>query len=367
MQALCSEQTAGGMRKALGRVPPTLEETYRNILMSVPERDKEYIRRALRWLLYTVRPLTVAEVAEAMIFNGADCEIGDDMRLLEPLGVLAHCRSLIHVDGLIRLAHSSVQVFLESQGLRRSEALYFSMNNSSDRQQVSQHIFAYLGLPSFQAGYCETAVQYERRIEDWPLYVYCANHWTEHTSSCLVPEALTDVYYDGKELQKSAASNIMPFLRTVKLPRGGNFGACVQCMRADNFILGPAIWNSKPLYFAAREGLVDVVEMILAESDEDLESRGGSRGSTPLHCAAALGHMDVVITLLQAGANAREHNAKGETGLQWAVAGGHDRRIAKALIDAGADPCVMDHPFNPEGFRTTNQTPLRHLLQQRRK
>jgi hypothetical protein len=47
------------------------------------------------------------------------------------------------------------------------------------------------------------------------------------------------------------------------------------------------------------------------------------RESTPLIIAAGLGHIDIVRTLLQAGADANMKDEKGLTALAWALVKGH--------------------------------------------
>ena len=57
------------MRKALQPLPRTLDETYERILVGIrPESQQEAIT-ALAWLVYSKRPMTVAELAEGCVID----------------------------------------------------------------------------------------------------------------------------------------------------------------------------------------------------------------------------------------------------------------------------------------------------------
>jgi len=52
--------------------------------------------------------------------------------------------------------------------------------------------------------------------------------------------------------------------------------------------------------------------ILAAQGTGDLEVRVGHRGSNRLHAVSAFGSVEVVETLFDAGADAREVNEKGE-------------------------------------------------------
>jgi ankyrin repeat protein len=102
---------------------------------------------------------------------------------------------------------------------------------------------------------------------------------------------------------------------------------------------------------AAKAGNPAAVRALL-EADRSLVDARDSDASTPLHCAAWKGHVDVAAVLLEFGADiqARNDNAHwGDTPLH-AAAHGNQRAVAELLIDRGADI----HALNAGG-----RTPLR--------
>lgn len=74
-------------------------------------------------------------------------------------------------------------------------------------------------------------------------------------------------------------------------------------------------WN--PLLYAAFEGRMGIVEMLLAKGANP-DALAPNR-STPLMFAARNGHEDVVVRLLKAGANVDLKNDQNETADSWAT------------------------------------------------
>jgi ankyrin repeat protein len=102
---------------------------------------------------------------------------------------------------------------------------------------------------------------------------------------------------------------------------------------------------------AAKAGNSAAVRALL-EADRSLVDARDSDASTPLHCAAWKGHVDVAAVLLEFGADIQARNENGHWGDTplHAAAHGNQRAVAELLIDRGADI----HALNAGG-----RTPLR--------
>ena len=108
--------------------------------------------------------------------------------------------------------------------------------------------------------------------------------------------------------------------------------------------------NEKMMIKAAKKGDVAAVKQLL-KADKDLTNAKDTDDSTPLHCAAWKGHVEVVKALLDAGAdiNAKSQNDHyGDTPLH-AASHGNQKEVVKVLIERGA---------NLNSKNTIGRTPL---------
>ena len=88
----------------------------------------------------------------------------------------------------------------------------------------------------------------------------------------------------------------------------------------------------------AKKGDAATVRKLLGRDKSLLRARDKD-GSTPLHCAAWNGHVEVATILLDAGADINDHNRNGHWGTTalHAAAHGDQKQIAALLIARGAD------------------------------
>jgi len=101
--------------------------------------------------------------------------------------------------------------------------------------------------------------------------------------------------------------------------------------------------GSTCLLISSRNGHVDVVQYLVLECGADVEQTGSVsfdgetiEGATPLWCAAAAGHIDVVSKLIDTGANVNKTTLTNSTPLRAACFDGH-LDIVKLLVEKGAD------------------------------
>ncbi|KIJ42493.1 hypothetical protein M422DRAFT_171018 [Sphaerobolus stellatus SS14] len=119
------------VKKALGSLPQTLDETYKRILLAVEEEDRIYVVRLLTWVIFTPTPLCLDFLAEAIIFEPDSSELSPDQRFADPNDILDYCGNLFGIsiqssgrhgwriskEPHLTLSHYSVQEYLLSERL----------------------------------------------------------------------------------------------------------------------------------------------------------------------------------------------------------------------------------------------------------
>ncbi len=100
--------------------------------------------------------------------------------------------------------------------------------------------------------------------------------------------------------------------------------------------------NRTPLSYAAMNGHIDVVAMLLDTTKADVDAKDAS-GRTPLSYAAAYGHKAVVAMLLDtAKTDVDAKDATSRTPLSYAAQNGHDAVVAMLLCTNKVDVDSQD-------------------------
>jgi len=86
-------------------------------------------------------------------------------------------------------------------------------------------------------------------------------------------------------------------------------GADAHIARTDN--------GSSSLYAAAAEGHLSVVETLLDRGADVNQARIDNDGATPIFIAVCQGHLNVVQLLVARGTNINQANTNGVTPLSW--------------------------------------------------
>ena len=121
-----------------------------------------------------------------------------------------------------------------------------------------------------------------------------------------------------------------------------------------------------PLHFASREGGLDTVSVLIRQGATP--NVANQEGITPLHFSAERGDSDMVSVLLQNGAALNAQDDGGRTALYLAATTylpERSRRVAGALLEAGADPDIStlwgDTPLFA-AVRYNRETVVKELL-----
>jgi len=88
--------TPAMVRCELKRMPETLDGTYDRILQGIPSLHAKFVQSAMNWLAFSMRPLTLSELAEAAVVDPKSERFDpDECRLVDEQLIMSLCGSLV--------------------------------------------------------------------------------------------------------------------------------------------------------------------------------------------------------------------------------------------------------------------------------
>ena len=346
-----STMSAGKLRAIIEDMPRGLDEAYGRDLQTICDLDSEDRERALSillWVLYAERPLTVRELAEALLVSVDDDRSVDNWLPQDDLPetwdedytdeqIMGVCGSLIDIRGgeasnlvenqTVHFVHFSVKEYLlKTVDIKHSIVLkdYFT-----DRSRVQEHItkicLRYLCLKDFQQSAHSTITQFNTRAEKYAFLHYAALYMPTHLFQAQ-PGSQSIINLCNALLDPSE-SRWLAFSEVHGAWDDGSFEKFREKLR--NFY-------PNPLYYASCLGMFETVKYLLG-CGIDINITGGTF-ATPLQAAASSGQTDLVRLLLDHGADVDLVNLTSGFGnaLQAAAAQGHEG-VVNMLLDHGAN------------------------------
>ncbi|KAJ5372564.1 NACHT nucleoside triphosphatase [Penicillium concentricum] len=353
--------------KCLRSLPRDLDETYERVLCSIDEGYVQEVRLILNLLCVSDQPVTMEQLIDALTIDvsASELQLDRDGRSFTEDDILDICLGLIEVavvegdsraTAIARIAHFSVQEYLESDRISQKGAAKFRIQEETTYTEMAQICLVYLLDPSLSIGNLN-----EKKLEMFPFACLAAMQWflsynnsgerkSEIESLILKlfkgqPESFeTWVLLDEMNQRGSRVPNFnhpvpSPIYYTALLGLENILHALIASWPEDTTI--SAAFNAQggeyanPLQAASLSGHEKVVQILL-DHGADVNAQGGQHGNA-LVAASYNGYEKVVHILLDHGANI---NAQGggtyDTALQAASFKGHEN-VVQVLLDHGAD------------------------------
>lgn len=360
----------GKVRKQLKDLPETLDDTYDRILASIPEGTWQIARTALMMLTHSLRPLTLEELAEAMVvdYEGQSFD-PEEHRLTHCREALEICSSLVSASKsmhyhhqtawltaknlverrwssgaqeleLVQFAHFSVQEYMTRgrAGLNASPRVSrFCFSPATGHAAIAELSLVY--LLDFSGGVRFSHFELED-FTSFPFLAYAAQFWPEHWQ-LQRPSRSQDQERVNSLIRKlletdpddcAAYINYVNICRPDALAEKDNVYSSYSMFAQQAKSLDAV---PQPLYYSAQLGHLELCRWLLDERGCDVDAVHGKFGQA-IQIAARFGHRNVVELLLERGANLGRHCGKFGYPLQAAAYGGHAETV-KLMLDSGAD------------------------------
>ncbi|KAF7339002.1 hypothetical protein MVEN_01976400 [Mycena venus] len=285
-----------------------------------------FIQAIFRWLVFSTRPLTLEELADAIAFPLSDpnFDFSDPtksiydpnyrpgnyaiFKVLEGLIAIKHDGS---AKPSIVLAHSSVKDYILSPEFQWEFGTVINLTKDVSHKFIAQTCIRYLLL--FAVGNHSMTLD---TLPDYPISLYAAKYWFHHLRFCndqdqgaLLP--LTMHLLEDGSSQHAALYRLCPFPWHV---------TCVWD--------GPI---SPALCMCSEMGYTEGVRFLLIEHNTPID-QATEDGKTALHLASKKGNLDIARLLIEHNASVDLATKDGETALHLALEEGH-LNIARLLIE----------------------------------
>ena len=305
MDSLTDKTSPKAIRKALERLPigsGALDLAYDQAMNRIADQKPGFIElaeRALSWITYACRLLTVTELRHAMATEVGESEF-DEENLGDIEEILSVCCGLVIIDTetkVVRLVHYTTQEYFKKTGSRHFP---------NAREDIAVSILTYLLFSDFEEGWIRDESEglhvkdnksvsvAEARLKKYPFLEYAALFWARHASNStawiarfedrvgkLLIEFLTDDY------KVSSVGQI--------LSHGNHITICpVSDVLSPTPISGMHLATHFNLYNL----MYRLLETGLFAADVKDEA-----GRTPLFWAARQGHIYIVLMHRRDGMN----------------------------------------------------------------
>jgi ankyrin repeat protein len=311
------------LEKTLNNLPNDLFGIYNRFLEQVTSEHWVYIDGIFRWLVFSVTPMTLDELADAIAFDFSDpakyvyCPDRREgnkrtiTKRLEGLVVVKHDK---WGKSSVALAHASVQDYVLSEK--------FMAKFGRDLSAGLSHTFIARTCIHYLLHFADHPLNPET-FPSYPLSLYAARNWFYHLQHChdrTALSTLTVLLLEGDGRQYAALNCLHDFR--------WSFEDSPNWLRPIPF----------PLYMCSHIGYTEGVQLLL-DNGADPNATGEIFDGNALQAASEKGHTEIVRFLLKNGAHV---NAAGSatshynTALESASYGGH-WEIVCLLLENGAD------------------------------
>ncbi|KAF8542374.1 hypothetical protein BDD12DRAFT_876727 [Trichophaea hybrida] len=327
-------------------LPTELDVFYRDILRELEKREEPDIKdglRMFRFVLFTYRPLRLAELRHALaIPDDPDAEFLTSKESFEEDLIHGIDKRVVHCGGN----------FLEIKGLDEDRSVQFMHHTLGN------------GLPGVDSWTPKHFEAYAEYLNKRPFINYALSHLTQHIESCRQRanfEQLVSLLCE--QLSNNPACLLLEswveshLHQNISTPEKGfandfriellhaatrmKYSHVVEAVLATGADKEACLDDKTPLMVSAESGDEATARVLL-----DQEARIGAKDKnkqTALHFAAAKAHDQMIKLLFHRGADTEAMDGEGRTPLHHAASNGHNTTLQMLIKTLSVDKEVTDY------------------------
>ena len=349
LESLRKCHTLNSLRRTLQDLPDGLYETYDRILLNVPKVHRVHVQRALIWLAFSREPMTLGQVAEAVLAGREQqfMDPGDQFRDVSDL--LDLCSSFVCLAGpsplgplfelsrkqtdrtgivsdaylVLRLAHSSVKEYILTDRTKITTLIGHRLTSGTAQRFLAEVCLIHLNE------FDKQRLVWDDIFQGHHFLIYTAWHWFLHYDEIPTEE------------EDSVVDLLLTFIDTFHNGYAYRnwFGLLHDWSKSDQQTIAPLVALSS---LGAPRAVTALIENAAEAHVTDHMLRKG------LTYASWGGHTAVVRVLLDAGARLNRVGVNDASSLRQALSEATTRGftgVAELLISRGATAEGLDYRF----------------------
>ncbi|KAI0546424.1 hypothetical protein F4679DRAFT_557848, partial [Xylaria curta] len=349
------------VRKRLRSLPKGLEEAYDELYNGVYEVDRMFLQRAVKWVMYSRRPLSTSKLLSAvrLYLNNVDGEpcLNIDDYLSEP-ALESICRHLIVKDSqdYWKFPHASVEEYFIGEKHRSWTTDDAQAELAKLSLLLLPKAFQNLQLPESNEEAYAIIYAADRTAQDpvVSLRNYAAEHWISHIKAIRCKAECTRV---SGLLKRFMVAQDDPWRSTSAYQAWARYADLVDIRSLDTRLFTRSLEPSEnPSFGITAMGLHTLAARWGENCLKQNLNNFNSVGRDLLSIAAKYGHTELCVGLIELGSNVNRILPFKNSALLEAVLNGQATCVGK-LLEHGADPnletnirslCAATRVYKPE-------------------